>query len=167
MTDKLDLFFRAHTIPGTKQKKYRKNRHATMPEDALIFRSVTTGDEKKDLLFGAYVCAQLQDSQFVAKEIGLFHRGGHPEESRILKRFAKNSTFELGSEHEFRRVFLNYLKAGARIVAYDAPREISRIAVKSNKSKKMAARFLVLFPHVSGQKNGQDTPQRLRTRSFD
>ncbi len=158
MSDRLDLFFRAHTVPVTPQKKYRSKRRANQPKDALIFRCVTTGDERQDLLFGAYVCAELQDSQFVAKEIGLFHRGGHPEELRILKRFAKNSAFELGSEREFRRVFLNYMKAGARIVAYDAPREISRIAVKSNKSKKWPRAFSFYFRMFQDKKTGKMRP---------
>ena len=107
-------------------------------------------------------------AEYVAKEIGLFYRQGHPDEFRVLTRFVKGSAYELGSVEEFRRrVFLKYLKAGALIVAYDAPREISRIAVKWNKSTKNAAGVLVLFPNVPGQEDGQDAPQRLRTRDFD
>ena len=86
----------------------------------------------------------------------------------MLQRFVKDSAFELGTIDEFRRkVFLKYLKAGALIVAYDAPFQISRIAVKWNKSTEATARILVLFPTISGQEDGQDAPQRLRTRAFD
>ena len=128
MADTLDLFFRAHTVPVTPQKEYRSKRRATQPKEALIFRCATINDEKKELLFGAYICAEREGAEYVAKEIGLFYREGHPEEFRALTRFVKDSAYELGSVEEFRRkVFLKYLKAGALIVAYDAPFEISRI----------------------------------------
>src|ERR1700732_3700018 len=113
MTDRLDLYFRAHTIPATVQKKYRSKRRASQPKDALIFRCATTGDEKEDLLFGAYICAEWKDAEYVAKEVGLFYREGHPEEFRALTRFVEDSAYEFGTVEEFRRkVFLKYLKAG-------------------------------------------------------
>ena len=73
VADRLDLFFRAHTIPVTPQKEYRSKRRASQPKDALIFRCATTGDEKKDLLLGAYICGEPNDSEYVATEIGLFY----------------------------------------------------------------------------------------------
>src|SRR5437763_1118837 len=83
---------------------------------------------------GAYSCAELEDREYAPREIGLFYRDGHPKELRVLKRFVKDSAYELGSQEEFRRkVFLKYLKSGGLIVAYDAPFQISRIAVKSTK----------------------------------
>src|SRR5580692_4976964 len=102
VTDRLDLFFRAYTIPVIPQKEYRSKRRATQPKDALIFRCATTGDEKKDLLYGAYICAELKNAEYVAKEIGLFYREGHPEEFRALTRFVKDSAYELVSEEGFR-----------------------------------------------------------------
>ena len=115
----------------------------------LIFRCATTGDEKQELVFGAYICAEREGPEFVAKEIGLFYRGDHPEEFRVFKRFVKDSAYELGTVEQFRRnVFLKYLKSGALIVAYDAPFEISRIAVKSHKSQKRRRAVLILLPHV-------------------
>src|SRR5438876_4195388 len=98
MADRLDLYFRAHTNPVTPQKEYRSKRRASQPKEALIFRCATTGDEKKDLLFGAYICAEWKDAEYVAKEIGLFYREGHPEEFRVLTRLVRDSTYELGSE---------------------------------------------------------------------
>src|SRR5579872_3098393 len=112
VADRLDLFFRAHTIPVTPQKEFRSKRQAHQPREALIFRCATTSDEKKDLLFGAYICAELEGTEYVAKEIGLFYREGHPEEFQALARFVKGSAYELGGIEEFRRgVFLKYLKA--------------------------------------------------------
>jgi hypothetical protein len=106
----------------------------------------------------AYICAQRIDGKWIAEEIGLFGRDGHPEEFRVLQRFVKDSAFELGTTDEFRRkLFLKYLKSGALIVAYDAPFQISRIAVKWDKSLKKTARILVLFPTVQGQEDGQST----------
>jgi hypothetical protein len=159
VTDRLDLYFRAHTIPVTPQKEYRSKRRASQPKEALIFRCATTGDEKEDLLFGAYVCAEWKDAEYVAKEIGLFYREGHPEELRALTRFVRGSAYELGSVEEFRRnVFLKYLKARALIVAYDAPREISRIAIKWNKSAKTRRAFSFYFRMFRDKKTGKIRP---------
>lgn len=105
MSDRLDLFFRAHTVPVTPQKEYRSKRRASQPKDALIFRCATTSEEKKDLLFGAYICAELEDAEYVAKEIGLFFRDGYPEELRALTRFVKGSVYELGSWKSFGAAF--------------------------------------------------------------
>ena len=159
VADRLDLFFRAHTIPVTPQKEYRSKRRATQPKDALIFRCATTNDEKQDLLFGAYICAELEGAEYVAKEIGLFYREGHPEEFRALTRFVKDSDYELGSVEEFRlKVFLKYLKAGALIVAYDAPFEIGRIAIKWNKSAKTRRAFSFYFRMFRDRKTGKMRP---------
>jgi len=60
---------------------------------------------------------------------------------------------------EFRRkVFLKYLKAGARIVAYDAPPEISRIAVKWNKSLKRRRAFSFYFRLFQDKKTRKMRP---------
>jgi hypothetical protein len=112
VADRLDLFFRAHTIPVTPQKEYRSKRHATQLKDALIFRCATTSDEKKELLFGAYICAEREGAEYVAKEMCLFYRDDRPEEFQALTRFVKGSAYELGRVEQFRRnVFLKYLKA--------------------------------------------------------
>ena len=140
--------------PQEENPKYRKERH----ENALIFRCLPTSDERQDPLFGAYICAQLEDGKYVAQEIGLFYREGHPEELRVFQRYVKNSTFELGTLEEFRRVFLKYLKAGALIVAYNAPSEISRIAAKWNKSQKKRHAFSFYFRMFKDKKTGEMRP---------
>lgn len=162
VTEKLDLYFRAHTIlvhPQDENPTYGKERHENLPENALIFRCAPTSDEKQDPLFGAYVCAQLEDGHYVAREIGVYYREGHPEELRVFKRFVKNSAFEVGTLEEFRRkVFLKYLKAGALLVAHNAPFEISRIAVKSNKSQKKRHAFSFYFRMFKDKKTGKIRP---------
>jgi hypothetical protein len=159
MADRLDLYFRAHTVPVNFQEERWTGGHGSEPEQALIFHCATTADEKQELLFGAHICARLENSQYVAQEIGLFCRDEHPEELRVLKRFVKGSAFELGSFEEFRRkVFLKYLKAGARIVAYDAPHQISRIAIKSNKSLKKRRAFSFYFRVFKDKKTGKVRP---------
>jgi hypothetical protein len=159
VADRLDLFFRAHTVAVTPQKEYRSKRRGTQPKDALIFRCATTGDEKQDLLFGAYICAELDDEEYAAKEIGLFYREGHAVEFRVLSRFVKGSAYEVGNVEQFRRnVFLKYLKASALIVAYDAPREISRIAIKWNKSLKTRRAFSFYFRMFRDATTGKMRP---------
>jgi len=156
--DTLDLFFRVLTVPVTPQKEYRAKRHATQPKNALIFRCATTSNERKDLLLGAYICAELEGSEYVAKEIGLFYPD-LPEVFRPLIRFVKGSAYEIGTVEQFRRgVFLKYFKAGALIVAHDAPREISRIAVKWNKSAKARRGFSFYFRMFRDKKTGKIRP---------
>jgi hypothetical protein len=159
VADILDLFFRAHTVPVTPQKEYRSKRRATQPKDALIFRCATTNDERQELLFGAYICAELEGAEYAAKEIGLFHREGCPEEFQALTRFVSGSAYELGSMEEFRRgVFLKYVKARALIVVHDAPLEISRIAIKWNKSAKTRRGFSFYFRMFRDKKTGKIRP---------
>src|SRR5260370_31251267 len=159
MTDQLDLYFRAHTIAQDAELEEWRQGHVKQPEHALIFHCATSSDERKDLLFGAYICAHLKGAQFVANEIGLFHRDGHPEETRVLERFVKGSNFELGTVEQFhRKVFLKYLKAGGLIVAYDAPFEISRIAVKWNKSTRQRHTFSFYFRLFRDKKTGMLRP---------
>lgn len=159
MSEKLDLYFRAHTTPVNSPNEPWTNRRSPEPQDALIFHCVTTDDEKQEILFGTYICAQLQHRNYVANEIGLFYRENHPEELRVLKRFVKDSTFELGTVEEFRRkAFLKYLKAGALIVAYNAPFQISRIAVKWNKSVKKRRAFSFYFRLFRDKKMGKIRP---------
>jgi hypothetical protein len=103
MADRLDLYFRAHVIPAIPQKEEWKAAHADEPPHALIFHCVRTNDEQQDPLLGAYICAELKNGNYVAEEIGLFHRDGHPGELRVLKRFVTESIYELGTLEEFRR----------------------------------------------------------------
>ena len=159
MGDRLDLYFRAHTVPVKEQEQRRATWTTKTSDLALIFHCATTRDEKQDLLFGAYICAQLIDGKWIPKEIGLFGRDGHPEELRILRRFVQGTAFEFGTIDEFRRkVFLKYLKAGAQIVAYDTPFQISRIAVKWNKSVKKRRAFSFYFRLFKDKKTGKVRP---------
>ena len=100
---RLDVYFRAHTVPAKSPEEYRSERHAREPEHALIFHCSINA--RQELLFGAYICAELEGTEYITKEIGLFHREGHPEELRLLKHFVKNSAFELGTIGDFRRRF--------------------------------------------------------------
>src|SRR5437762_14382405 len=77
---RLDLYFRAHTVPTTSQEESWTDGHATAPKNAVIFHCVSTADEKQDLLFGAYISAELQDGKYAAREIGLFYRESQLEE---------------------------------------------------------------------------------------
>ncbi len=163
MADRLDLYFRAYTIAQGAEIEEQRHGPVKQQEHALIFHCATSSDERKELLFGAYICAQVKEAQFVANEIGLFHRDGHPEETRVLERFVKGSNFELGTVEQFRRrAFLKYLKASGLIVAYDAPSEISRIAVKWNKSTKQRHAFSFYFRLFRDKRTGQ-----LRSSGFE
>jgi hypothetical protein len=160
MAERLDLYFRAHTTRVNAEKEdWKSGGRIKQPEHALIFHVATSKSGNQDPMLGAYVCAKLQDGSYVAEEIGLFHRDGHPEELRVLKRFVKDSIYELGTLEEFRRrIFLKYLKAEALVVAYDAPSQISQIAVKSNKSTKRRRAFSFYFRLFTDKKTGTIRP---------
>jgi hypothetical protein len=160
MSDRFDLYFRAHTIPVEKQEEeHGTDSRVSTPDHVLIFHCLTTRDEKQYLLLGAYICARLLDGKYVIEEIGLFCRDGHPEELRLLQRFAKGSIFEVGTVEDFRRkIFLKYLKAGALIVAYDAPAQISRIAVRWNKSLKKRRAVSFYFREFRDKRTGKVRP---------
>ena len=114
---------------------------------------------RTELLFGAYICAELENAEYVAKEIGLFYREGHPEEFRALTRFVKDSAYELGSVEEFRRgVFLKYLKARSTHRCLRCPTEIGRIAIKWNKSAKTRRGFSFYFRMFRDKKTGKMRP---------
>ena len=167
MSDRLDLYFRAHTVPITaadqRKKKRRKRNDNKLPKDALFFRCVRTADQRQEFLLGAYVCAELVNGTYVAREIGLFYRPDHPEERRVVEHFVRNSVFEMGTLQEFRRkVFLKYLKAAALIVAYDAPIELSRIAAAWNRSRKRHRAFSLYFRVFKDKKTG-----KIRPSSFE
>jgi hypothetical protein len=65
VSDTLDLFFRAHTVPVTPQKVFGAKRRITQPTDALILRCAATNDEKKELLCGAYICPEREGAEYV------------------------------------------------------------------------------------------------------
>ncbi len=162
MAGQLDLYFRAYTIAQDAEFEERRQGNIKQPDHALIFHCVTSSDERKDLVFGAYICAQRKKAEFVANEIGLFYRDGHPGDKRVLERFVKGSNFELGTLDQFRRkVFLKYLKAGALVVAYDAPFQISRLAVKWNKSTKHKHAFSFYFRLFRDKKTGKLRPSNF------
>jgi hypothetical protein len=159
MAERFDLYFRAHTTPVDAEAEDWKPGRMQQPEHALIFHLATTKNERQDPLLGAYICARLKDGNYIAEEIGLFRRDHHPEELRVLKRFVKNSIYELGTLEEFRRrIFLKYLKAEALVVAYDAPFQISRIAVKWNKSSKRRRAFSFYFRLFKDKRTGTIRP---------
>ena len=49
MADRLDLYFRAHTVPVKAQKESWTDGHDTEPQHALIFHCTTTAEEKQEL----------------------------------------------------------------------------------------------------------------------
>src|SRR5436190_13927540 len=70
-----------------------------------------------------------------------------------------SSDLDFGTLKQFRRkVFLKYLKAGALIVAYDAPFQITRIAIKWNKSLKKRRAFSFYFRVFRDKKTGKVRP---------
>ena len=50
-----DIFLRAHTVTASQsERKYKKRKLSTWPEQVLVFDTETTTDTEQDLLFGVY-----------------------------------------------------------------------------------------------------------------
>jgi hypothetical protein len=142
-----DIFFRAHTVVPRKER-----RNEFLPrkwsEYALVFDTETTTDTAQSLTFGAYrFCRQTSDAQYTCLEEGLFHADDLDSRSvRIMQDYIKHNTPEnpkdgpdrlkLYSRADFvEKVLWEAIQAGAMIVGFNLPFDLSRIAVDWSKAR--------------------------------
>jgi hypothetical protein len=145
-----DLHLRAHVVvSGEKKKPARKltNRPSRPPElwprYALVWDTETTIDLEQRLNFGVWRFCKLQDGKYVVLQEGIFHRDGLPAKdlqtirTYVRKKVADglaskaDSQLVMLSRAEFvERIFWESVRAGALIVSFNLPFDISRIAVR-------------------------------------
>jgi hypothetical protein len=144
-----DLYLRAHAVlsePEIKQKHISaKPRQSPKlwPEFALIFDTETKLDLEHTLNFGVWQFCQLQGSDYVAIQEGIFYRDGlSSEERQTITAYAQKYNADrprddnpgdliVFARAEFvERVFWEAVRAGALIVGFNLPFDIARIAVR-------------------------------------
>jgi hypothetical protein len=144
-----DLYLRAHTVVSgdaseqSEQPPKRSRSPKLWPDYALIWDTETTLDLQQTLNFGVWRFCQLQGTQYVAVEEGIFYRDGLAAEDiqTILAYKQKyladgllsgaDQELTVLSRAEFiERIFWESVRAGALIVGFNLPFDISRIAVR-------------------------------------
>jgi len=144
-----DLYLRAHTvIPDDSdgqadQPKKRSGSPGQWPDYALVWDTETMLDLQQTLNFGVWRFCQLQRSEYVAIQEGLFYRDDvTPKDLRTLLDYKRkyaadglakgvSSELKIVSRSEFvERIFWESFRAGALIVGFNLPFDIARIAAR-------------------------------------
>src|SRR6266699_1987164 len=141
-----DLYLRAHIAYDEKgkgeQPRKLKRPAKLWPDYALVWDTETSLDLEQTLNFGVWRFCELRGEEYAALKEGIFYRDGlsHSDVRTILayKRKFYADRLAAGSEDlvvlpraEFvERIFWESVRAGALIVGFNLPFDISRIAVR-------------------------------------
>lgn len=145
-----DLHLRAHVIvSGNKRKHPRKSAGTASrppklwPDYALVWDTETTLDLEQKLNFGVWRFCKLEDGDYVSLQEGIFYRDGlSAKDVQTILRYAQNKLADgivpeadrelvVLTRAEFvERVLWESVRAGALIVGFNLPFDISRIAVR-------------------------------------
>jgi hypothetical protein len=171
-----DIFFRAHTVVPEKNRKdgYIPRK---WPEYALIFDTETSTDTSQSLTFGAYrFCRQTSAAQYLCLEEGLFHPDDANSRSvGIMQDYIKHNTPEnpkdgpdklkLYSHADFvEKVLWEAIQAGAMIVGFNLPFDLSRIAVDWCKARNGGWSLILSMRRSRKTGNIEANPDRPRVR---
>jgi len=177
MTLNKDIFLRSHVVEvDPKEPLVSDYNEPKWPEYALVFDTETTLDPKdQSLLFGFYRVCRLQDNTYRCVEEGILHADDlAPEYREIIARYLRNVSSEVVhkdydeaihvcTRSEFvEKVFFNAIRVKGLIVAFNAPWDVSRLAVEYRTSRNRAW-TLILSQRVS-RKTGQLEPNPERPR---
>ncbi len=144
-----DLYLRAHiVVPGAQdeekgQPTKRSRAPKLWPDYALIWDTETMLDLQQTLNFGVWRFCQLVGTEYVAVQEGIFYRDGLPAEDiqTILAHKQKHLADHLaeGADTDLvvpsraafvEKVFWESVRAGALVVGFNLPFDISRIAAQ-------------------------------------
>jgi hypothetical protein len=176
-----DIFFRAHTVVPEKKRKIGLN-PPKWSEYVLVFDTETTTDTSQSLTFGAYrFCRVFSHSQYVCLEEGLFHAENLDSRSaEIMRDYLRGNPPEnrkdgpeklrLYSRSDFvEKVLWEAIQAGAIIVGFNLPFDLSRLAVDWCKARNGG--WSLIMSLRRSKKTGQMEPNpdrpRIRVTSKD
>jgi hypothetical protein len=167
-----DLYLRAHVVvSGGKRPRTRKSNTFSRtpklwPDNALVWDTETTLDLEQKLNFGVWRFCKLEDSDYVSVQEGIFYRDGLPaNDAQKVVRYAKNKLADrlvpeadrelvVLTRSEFvERVFWESVRAGALIVGFNLPFDISRIAVRWTASREGGFSFVLSQLSNTGVEN--------------
>jgi hypothetical protein len=142
-----DLYLRAHVVGAgseseQEEKQTRRSRSPKLwPDCALVWDTETTLDLNQTLNFGVWHFCELRGAEYVAVQEGIFYRDGlsrrdiqtildyKQKHAEGLVNDADSELVVLPRAGFVERVFWESVRAGAWIVGFNLPFDISRIAV--------------------------------------
>jgi len=170
-----DIFLRSHVVAvDPREQLISDYNEPKWPEYALVFDTETTLDPKdQSLLFGFYRVCRLQGGAYLCVEEGIFHADDlAPEYRNIIARYVRNVSSEVVhkdydeaihvySRSEFvERIFFDAIRTKALIVVFNAPWDVSRLAV-GNRVSRNRGWTLILSERIS-RKTGELEPNPER-----
>ncbi len=86
------IFLRAHTVTASRsERKNRRRKLSTWPEQVLVFDTETTTDTEQDLLFGVYRLCELKGDEYYCSEEGMFYADDlDADQLEALKNYARS-----------------------------------------------------------------------------
>jgi hypothetical protein len=171
-----DVFFRAHTVTP---EKNRKNglQPPKWSQHVLVFDTETTTDTSQSLTFGAYrFCRVTPNGAYMCLEEGLFHADDIDSRSlRIMREYVKGNAPDtpkdgpdklcLYSRSEFvEKVLWEAVQAGAMIVGFNLPFDLSRIAVDWCKARNGGWSLVMSLRRSNKTGKMESNPDRPRIR---
>jgi hypothetical protein len=175
MTLHKDVFLRSHVVEvSPKEPRVSDYNEPKWPEYALVFDTETTLDPKdQSLLFGFYRVCLMQNNAYQCVEEGILHADDLTLEYRdVIARYVRSAqsevvhkdydeTIHVYSRSEFmERIFFDAVRTRSLIVAFNAPWDISRLAVGYRVSRNRAW-TLILSKRIS-RKTGELEPNPER-----
>jgi hypothetical protein len=150
MSEKHDIFLRAHPVVINKPKGEHRPRTSKPPKWAkyvLAFDCECRTDTNQELTFGFYRVLELEGDVYVLVEEGAFYDDDLPaNERKVLEEYMRTGIpdvksfppqFPLRSRSEFvRKVFYKYARKGAMIVGFHICFDLARLARKWPEGKK-------------------------------
>jgi len=175
-----DIFLRCHTrILKENPRRYGSTRRAqTLPQYVLVLDTETTTDARQNLNFGVYQFCELDsDSNYECLEEGLFYADNLDTKQRqTLHRYVEVENLRNIRKHARRlrmydrsafleQVMYVAIQAGAAIVAFNLPFDLSRLAVEYRIARVAGGRgwSLVLFRYRN-EKANKWLPNTFRPR---
>jgi hypothetical protein len=171
-----DVFFRAHTVTPEKNRKSALQ-PSKWPEYTLIFDTETTTDTSQSLTFGAYrFCRVTPNSSYVCLEEGLFHADDINSRSlKVMQEYIRKNLpdttrdgpdeLSLYSRSEFvEKVLWEAVQAGAMVVGFNLPFDLSRIAVDWCKARNGGWSLVLSLRRSKKTRQMEPNPDRPRIR---
>src|SRR5712692_25388 len=171
-----DVFFRSHVVEVDAKEPFVSNySEPQWPEYALVFDTETTLDPREQsLLFGLYrVCRSWGSSEYVCVEEGIFHADNLERKYLdVINDYVCSRDSEVVSDdydddiHVYSRfqfvesVFFHAVRTRSLIVAFNAPFDISRLAIGHRMSRNRAW-TLIVSERIS-RKTGESEPNPER-----
>jgi hypothetical protein len=170
-----DVFFRSHVVElNPKQLLLSDYNEPVWPEYVLVFDTETTLDpQDQSLLFGFYRVCRLQGDSYGCIEEGILHADDlQPDYTDVVTRYARVSRSEVistdyderihvYSRSEFvERMLFDAIKTKSLVVAFNAPWDVSRLAVGHRVSRNRGW-TLILSQRIS-RKTGELEPNPER-----